>query len=224
MITEADENYLKEIYTMELDCDSVTTSMLSNHFGYSPATVTGMLKKLAANQWVLYTPYQGVILTDAGRSIALKVLRRHRLLEAFLVKTLNIPWDRVHGEAERLEHSLSDYLEERIDSMLGYPTSDPHGSPIPTLNGRMDKSPRLHLADLSIGDRAEIVEVNDRNPELLNHLDRLQLYPKVQLTIVAKVPVDGLISILVGEQLHVLGQISASQIMVRKITPTGTPN
>ena len=220
MITEADENYLKEIYTLELDYEHVTTSMLADCFGYSPATVTGMLKKLANLDWVVYEPYRGVNLTETGRAIALEVIRHHRLLETYLVQALNIPWDRVHEEADRLEHALSEYLEERIDELLGHPTTDPHGSPIPSLNGQILNSLRLRLADLSLGDHAEIIEVNDHNPELLTHLDQLQLHPLVQIKVTAVEPIDGLITILASGQTHILGQTSASQIIVKKLNAT----
>lgn len=220
MKTEADENYLKEIYTLKLDYDHVTTSMLADRFGYTPATVTGMFKKLANLGWVIYEPYRGVNLTETGRAIALEVIRHHRLIETYLAQALNIPWDRVHEEAERLEHALSEYLEQRIDELLGHPTTDPHGSPIPSLNGQILNPVRLRLADLSMGDRAEIVEVNDHNLELLTHLDQLQLYPQVQLTVTAVEPIDGLITILASGQTHTLGRTSASQIIVKKLNAT----
>ena len=217
MRTEAEENYLKEIYTMGLDHEHVTTSMLADRLGYSPATITGQLKKLAGLQWVMYEPYQGVTLTNAGRAIALEVIRHHRLIEAYLTQALNIPWDKVHAEAEILEHALSEYLEERIDNLLGHPTTDPHGSPIPSINGQILNPVRLRLADLSVGDRAEIVEVNDHNPELLTHLDQLKLYPLVQITVIAVEPIDGLITILASGQTHILGQTSARQIIVKRL-------
>ena len=217
MRTEADENYLKEIYTLELDYEHVTTSMLADRFGYSPATVTGMLKKLANLNWVVYEPYRGVNLTETGRAIALEVIRHHRLIETYLAQALNIPWDRVHEEAERLEHALSEYLEERIDEILEHPTTDPHGSPIPSLSGQIHNPVRLRLADLAVGDRAEIIEVNDHNPMLLNHLDQLQLHLQVQVTVTAIEPIDGLITILANGQTHILGRNSASQIIVKKL-------
>lgn len=220
MRTEAEENYLKEIYTLELDNKPVTNSMLVDRFGYSPATITGMLKKLANLDWVVYEPYRGVSLTETGRTIALEVIRHHRLLETYLTQELNIPWDRVHEEADRLEHGLSEYLEERIDELLGHPTLDPHGSPIPSLNGQILNPVRLRLADLAVGDNAEIIEVNDHNSELITLLDQLKLYPMVQLTVTAVEPIDGLITILASGMTHILGQTSASQIIVKKLNAT----
>ncbi len=220
MRTEADENYLKEIYTLELDHKWVTTSMLAERFGYSPATITGMFKKLANLDWLVYEPYRGVTLTESGRAIALEVIRRHRLLETYLARALNIPWEKVHSEADRLEHALSEYLEQRIDEKLGHPTTDPHGSPIPTLDGQILNPVRLRLSDLSVGDRAQILEVNDRNPQLLTYMDRLQLYPLVQIEVIAVEPIDGLITILSSGQTHQLGQTSAGQIIVKKLPAT----
>jgi DtxR family Mn-dependent transcriptional regulator len=220
MRTEAEENYLKEIYTLELDYEHVTNSLLADAFGYSPATITGMLKKLANLDWVVYEPYRGVSLTETGRAIALEVIRHHRLLETYLTQELNIPWDRVHEEADRLEHVLSEDLEERIDELLGHPMLDPHGSPIPSLNGQILNPVRLHLSDLSVGDHAEIIEVNDHNPDLMTHLDQLKLYPFVQITVMAIEPIDGLITIQASGLIHILGQTSARQIIVKKLNAT----
>ena len=218
MITEADENYLKEIYTLAMDHETVTTSMLAECFDFSPATITGMLKKLAANGWVEHEPYRGVRLTESGTAIALKVLRRHRLMETFLVKILDIPWERVHQEAERLEHAISDYLEEKIDKLLDHPQFDPHGSPIPGVNGTIPSTPRLRLSDVPAGAWVEIVEVSDRDAGLLNHLHQMMLLPKAKIEIQSIEPIDGLITLLVDGQTRVLGQTSANQILVQPIS------
>jgi DtxR family transcriptional regulator, Mn-dependent transcriptional regulator len=215
MRTEADENYLKEIYTLGLDHAQVTTSRLAERLGYSPATITGQLKKLAGLRWVVYEPYQGVTLTETGQAIALEVIRHHRLIETYLEQALNIPWERVHAEAEKLEHALSEYLEERIDERLGHPSIDPHGSPIPTHDGVIHNSNRLRLADLPVGGRAEVVEVDDRDPDFLVHLDRLNLHPGTQLEVLSLEPIDGLIRLRVSGQVQTLGQTSARRIYVK---------
>lgn len=217
MITEADQNYLKEIYSLELDHQQVTTSMLADRFGFSPATVTGMLKKLSSHGWVTYEPYQGVNLTDDGRKIALEVLRHHRLIETYLARALNIPWDRLHDEAEKLEHVLSDYLEARIDESLGFPTSDPHGSPIPTADGAVRDSGRMRLAHLEAGSDAEIVEVYDRDPELLARLKDLGLVPGAHIAVQAVEPLDGLLTLLVGGNPVIVGQTTASHVFVKQL-------
>ena len=218
MVTEADENYLKEIYTLSSGQESVTTSMLAECFGYSPATITGMLKKMAAKGWVDYEPYRGVKLTESGTSLALSVLRRHRLMETFLVNILQVPWERVHTEAERLEHAISHYLEERIDELLGYPQFDPHGSPIPAADGSMPSTTRQRLSEISAGTWVEIAEVPDRNAELLQYLENMHLYPKVQCRVQAIDPIDGLITLLIDGEQKIVGQTSARQIFVNPIS------
>jgi DtxR family Mn-dependent transcriptional regulator len=217
MRTEADENYLKEIYALELDYERATTSMLADRLGCSPATVTGMLKKLANLHWVVYEPYQGVTLTEVGREIALEVIRHHRLIETYLAQALHIPWDRVHDEADRLEHALSEYLEERIDELLGHPSFDPHGSSIPTHDGIIRDSGRMRLVDLPVGAVAEIQEVDDHDAHLLALLDKHHLRPSSRLQVIEIEPIDGLVKIQASGEQHVLGKISASQIIVRTL-------
>jgi len=217
MKTEADENYLKEIYSLQMEQSPVSTSTLAQRFGYSSATITGMLKKLASLDWVVYKPYYGVTLTETGAAIALEVIRRHRLIETFLVQALDIPWDRVHQEAERLEHSLSAYLEEKIDAYLGYPTFDPHGSPIPTTAGLVESLSHSTLGSLPQGIVCEIVEVNDRDPRVLAYLDQLKLGLKSVLEILHVEPIDGLVTILVDKKKVTLGPAIANQIFVRII-------
>jgi DtxR family transcriptional regulator, Mn-dependent transcriptional regulator len=218
MRTVADEDYLKTIYELELDHPQVTTTMLAERFDYSPATVTGMLKKLAHLEWVVYEPYQGVTLTSAGREIALEVIRHHRLIETYLSRELEIPWERLHAEADKLEHVLSDYLVERIDTRLGHPSFDPHGAPIPSPEGLVPASSRVRLADLTENTIAEVVEVNDHDPEFLVHLDKLDLQPNTHLKVLHVEPIDGLMTIEVGGSTHVLGRISSSQIFVRELS------
>ncbi len=215
MRTEADENYLKEIYALQLEHTPVSTSMLAERFGYSSPTVTGMLKKLANLHWVIYEPYQGVTLTETGKVIALEVIRHHRLIETYLAQALDIPWDRVHEEADRLEHVLSEYLEERIDDLLGHPSFDPHGSPIPTREGSIEPLDRRPLSILPQGTLGEIVEVSDRDPRILTYLDQLHLHPKTTIEVILVEPIDGLITIQAHGEKYTLGQTTASQIFVR---------
>ena len=217
MRSEAEENYLKETYSLQLKHNQVTTSMLADRIGHSAPTVTGMLKKLASRNWVTYEPYQGVTLTRSGRVAALEVIRHHRLLETYLTRALGVPWDRVHGEAEKLEHVLSEYLEGLIDEYLGHPASDPHGSPIPAIDGSIKEPERLHLSELPAGSTAQVVEVGDREPGLLARLSEMHLGLKTKLQVLEVEPIDRLITILVAGQKHVLGQTTASQIIVRKI-------
>jgi len=215
--SETEENYLKETYALQLEHSQVTTSMLADRTGHSPPTVTGMLKKLASRKLVSYEPYQGVTLTRSGRAAALEVMRHHRLLETYLTRALGIPWDRVHEEAEKLEHVLSEYLEGYIDEYLGHPANDPHGSPIPSPDLSIKEPDRLHLSDLPAGVWAQVVEVGDREPGLLARLGEIRLGVKTKLQVLEVEPIDGLITILVAGKKHILGQTAASQIIVREL-------
>jgi len=213
--SETEENYLKETYALQLEHNKVTTSMLADRLGHSAPTVTGMFKKLASRKLVSYEPYQGVTLTKSGRAAALEVIRHHRLLETYLTRALGVPWDRVHEEAEKLEHGLSEYLEGLIDEYLGHPASDPHGSPIPALDGSIKEPDRLRLSDLPAGSSAQVAEVGDREPGLLVRFKEMHLGLKTKLKVLEVEPVDGLVTILVAGQKHILGQTAASQIIVR---------
>lgn len=217
MITQTDENYLKETYTLQLDHDRVTTSMLAKRFGTTAASVTGMLKKLADRNLVAYEPYRGVTLSETGRAIALEVIRHHRLLETYLAEAMGIPWDRVHEEAERLEHALSEYLEQRIDELLGHPTVDPHGSPIPSKEGLIVETERLRLSDVPEGRRVEITEVWDRDSEMLLHLDRLGLHLHTRLEVVRIEPIDQLVTIEVNGKENVIGRNTARHVFVTEL-------
>jgi DtxR family Mn-dependent transcriptional regulator len=213
----AEEDYLKETYALQLDHDKVTTSMLAERLGHSAPTVTSMFKKLASRKLVSYEPYQGVTLTKSGRAAALEVIRHHRLLETYLTQALGVPWDRVHEEAENLEHGLSEYLEGLIDEYLGHPANDPHGSPIPALDGSIKEPDRMRLSDLPAGSFAQVAEVGDHEPGLLARFREMHLDLKTRLKVLEVEPVDGLITILVADQKHILGRTAASQIIVQTI-------
>jgi len=215
MGSEAEENYLKETYALQLDHHQVSTSMLADRMGHSAPTVTEMVKKLADRKLVVYEPYRGITLTKAGRAVALGVIRRHRLLETFLTRTLGVPWDRVHVEAEKLEHAISEYVGGRIDEFLGHPTVDPHGSPIPGSDGSIDEPPRVRLADIAAGAWVEIVEVDDREPSLLEHLSKLRIGIGTRIRIADIEAVDGLVTVIVDGQRQVLGRTAARRIVVR---------
>lgn len=219
MTTDTDEDYLKEIYLLELDHLQPTTTLLAGRLGYSAATVTGQLKKLAGLNLVAYAPYHGARLTEAGRVIALETIRHHRLLETYLAQALGVPWDRVHGEAERLEHVISEYLEDRIDEMLDHPDFDPHGSPIPSREGVFRDNGRLRLADLQTGQRAKIIEVNDRAPRLLRRLDEIGLELGTEISVLEIEPVDGLMTLEIGGKRTTLGQTTAYQLIVKVLDP-----
>ncbi len=163
------ENYIKTIYSLgERILPPVSTGAIAESLNVSPGTVTSMLKTLSESGLVEYKPYEGVRLTEAGNALALRVLRRHRLIEAFLVETLNLDWKQVHEEAENLEHAVSDFLVDRIDQYLGYPETDPHGSPIPKSDGTVKYPKTILLSEATPGCQFRLEAVTDQSPEFLN--------------------------------------------------------
>lgn len=186
------ENYLKGIYQLQRRGDGrVKTKVLADHLGLSLPSVTSMMKSLAGLALVDYQPYQGVELTPSGEEAALRVLRNHRLVELFLVRTLGFSWDEVHAEAERLEHAISDKLADRIDAYLGHPRFDPHGDPIPTRDGRVEVLSGTPLSRVEVGVESTLVRVLDQDPELLRYLDAQGLRPGVQVVLRAADPFGG---------------------------------
>lgn len=215
MLTQSVQDYLKVIYRIGEDGRAVTTSALADALDISDASATNMIKKLAAMKLARHSPYRGVELTKAGEKIALEVIRHHRLVEAFLVEALGVPWDRVHDEAEKIEHVLSEDLEDRIASYLGEPSADPHGDPIPSKTGVVAESPQASLADIGTGRSAVIRRVSDQNPEHLRHFSALGLVPNARVDIVEREPFDGPLHVRVGSEAeHVLDQSLADKIRV----------
>ncbi|HMQ35101.1 MAG TPA: metal-dependent transcriptional regulator [Chloroflexaceae bacterium] len=209
------EDYLKAIYTLQQQ-GAVTTSLLGEQRGSKPGSVTGMVKKLAEMNLVRHTPYQGVELTAAGERVALEVIRHHRLLELYLVEALGYSWDEVHEEAEKLEHHISEKLEARIAAHLGHPTFDPHGDPIPSLEGELPQSDDLRLADLKVAERARIVRMRDQSAERLRYLADLGLVPGAAVEVTASAPFDGPVSLRVGQATHALDRRMARTIEVER--------
>lgn len=168
------ENYVKKIYLIASGTagatKQVSTGALASAMGVSPGTVTGMLKTLSEASLATYAPYEGAKLTPAGERLALAVLRRHRLLEVFLAKTLDLSWDEVHEEAENMEHAVSDRLIDRIEAFLGHPKVDPHGDPIPAADGSLAETAGAPLASLPRGSRFQVVRVVDQEPTFLRYL------------------------------------------------------
>lgn len=218
MHTQAVEDYLKAIYKIQRELGKVGTTVLAGRLGVAPASVTGMVKKLADLHLVIYQPYQGVVLTEAGQKIALEVIRHHRLVELFLAEALGVPWDQVHTEAHKIEHVLSQDLVDRIDAALGHPASDPHGAPIPTRDGSLTRPDAVPLADLKPGQSAVVAEVSDHDPALLRYLGELGLYPQTEVSVLALAPFDGPLTIRVGGAEHVLGHEVANQVLVTDVS------
>jgi DtxR family transcriptional regulator, Mn-dependent transcriptional regulator len=185
MLSASIEDYAKAIYVLEERHGVASTNGLAERLGVSAPAVSAMVKKLASLGYVTHVRYRGVRLTDEGRLVALEVLRHHRLLETYLVEELGVPWDRVHAEAEVLEHVLSEVLEERIAAKLGEPTNDPHGDPIPAADGTVTERPTVALAALHVGDRGRFVRVSDSNPKLLRELADFGIRPGDKVEVVA---------------------------------------
>ena len=177
MATLTIENYVKTIYQLVLDNDGqpAATGQVADALDVSPGTVTSMLKTLSDSGLAAYRPYEGVVLSESGEALALRVLRRHRLIELFLQNTLELTWDEVHDEAENMEHAVSDLLIDRIDDYLGHPETDPHGDPIPKSDGTIAMGSNTSLAELAPGDRFRISRVTRQDAEFLRELSRIGL-------------------------------------------------
>jgi len=220
MHTQAVEDYLKIIFEIQRERGKVATTALAERLGVTPASVTGMIKRLAEMRLIAYERYQGVTLTETGRKIALEVIRHHRLVELYLAEALGVPWDQVHAEAEKWEHILSEEVEARMDEALGFPTIDPHGAPIPALDGSMIRPAQDRLRDLAPGQRATIAEVSDHDPAALRRLGRSGLYPDTTVTVTAKAA-EG-IEVLVRGETHTIPAAIADFIFVR-VLENGAP-
>jgi DtxR family transcriptional regulator, Mn-dependent transcriptional regulator len=204
--SHAVEDYAKAIYAIAHrgECP-VTTNALAERLGVTPASASGMVKKLDELGLVTHVPYKGVELTVDGERLALEVIRHHRLLELYLAESLDVPWDRVHAEAEVLEHVLSEELEELIAAKLGNPTVDPHGDPIPTADLVMKERATEALADLAPGARATFVRISDEDPEMLRYLADRGIAPGDDFEVIDKQPFDGPTFARFGDDVHVLG-------------------
>ncbi len=213
MQTQAVEDYLKNIFEIERTEGKVATTALAERMGVAPASVTGMIKKLAATDLVHYEPYQGVQLTAAGRRIALEVIRHHRLVELYLAEALGLPWDRVHDEADKWEHVLSEDVEARMDEVLGYPQVDPHGSPIPSSEGKIIVPQQQKLQELETGVSAVITEVSDHSAEMLRYLGHLGLYPGTRVRVQSQTPNH--LMLQKGKDIVAVDQKAAAYIFVR---------
>jgi DtxR family Mn-dependent transcriptional regulator len=205
ILTRSVEDYLKAIYRLSPQGRPAATSEIAQRLELSPASVSGMVKRLSEQGLLEHVPYKGVQLTPEGRRAALRMLRRHRLIEAYLVAFLGYTWDTVHDEAERLEHAVSDTLVERLASVLGHPTVDPHGDPIPTSEGDILELASTPLAEVPAGATVEVSQVEEGQPDRLRYIASIGLRPGVQVTVVDRQPFQGPITISVDGQLHVIG-------------------
>jgi DtxR family Mn-dependent transcriptional regulator len=206
---QAVEDYAKAIYALQTrgDGEPVTTNALAARLGVTAGSASAMLKKLDGLGLVTHSPYRGVVLTEAGETVALEVLRHHRLLELFLMQELGVPWDRVHAEAEVLEHHLSEELEALIAAKLGEPTHDPHGDPIPTRDGRIAEITTCSLDVMEPASRGRFVRISDSDSEMLRYLDARGIRPGDDFEVVDKQPFGGPTFARFGGagEVHVLG-------------------
>jgi DtxR family Mn-dependent transcriptional regulator len=213
-LTHAIQDYVKEIYKLQVDGGRASTSAVAERLGVAQPSATSMLKKLAALGLAEHEPYRGVVLTSKGEQVALEVIRHHRLLEQYLAETLGLSIDAVHEEADRLEHALSEELEAKIDESLGFPTHDPHGDPIPDAELRIEDSSLTPLASLDPGAEATIRRVPDRDAELLRYLSSLLLVPGSRVKVCASAPLGGPVTVAVGTQRHAIAREVARVIEV----------
>jgi DtxR family Mn-dependent transcriptional regulator len=213
------ENYVKAIYQICAESGKpAATGQIAAALAVSPGTVTSMLKTLSESNLVTYTPYEGVSLTSSGSALALRVIRRHRLIELFLVNTLQLTWDEVHEEAEHMEHAVSDRLIDQIDNYLGHPQADPHGDPIPKPDGSFGATTANRtLADCTVGEEFQVSRIVDQSPSFLRFLSGSGLPLGTAGQVIANEREAGTVTIRVEGQLTTLGREAAEKILVSKI-------
>jgi DtxR family Mn-dependent transcriptional regulator len=210
------ENYVKAIYQISTaqPGQAASTGQIAEALGVLPGTVTSMLKTLSEGGLATYTPYAGVSLTSPGNALALRVIRRHRLIELFLVRTLNLSWDEVHEEAEHMEHAVSDLLIDKIDAYLGHPSADPHGDPIPTADGTINSQSTRSLAECKAGETFRLARVLDQSPEFLRFLAASDMTLNASGEVSANVPQAGIVTVKIGSREATLGHDAAARILV----------
>jgi DtxR family Mn-dependent transcriptional regulator len=210
------ENYAKSILQICVNQNErpAATGQIAASLRVSPGTVTSMLKTLNESGLAEYTPYEGVRLTSSGRALALRVLRRHRLIELFLAKTLKMSWDEVHEEAENMEHAVSDRLIDRIDGFLDFPTSDPHGDPIPKADGSLTVSQARSLADWHVGQAFQLVRVLDQSPEFLRYLSVQGLPLGTEGTVEENCNSAGIVTVTIDKNATTISREVAEKLLV----------
>ena len=209
------EDYLKAVYELERVGEPAATTALAALLGVVPASVTGMVRRLARQGLLTHERYRGVRLTPRGRRAALRTIRRHRVIEAYLVRALGYRWDEVDAEAERLEHAASDGFVDRMAEAIGEPTTDPHGAPIPSREGAVDEARYRTLADLAVGATADVMRVSDDDPSLLRYLDDLAIRPGGTVRLVDRAPFGGPITLVIGRATRAVGPALAARVLVR---------
>jgi DtxR family Mn-dependent transcriptional regulator len=215
--SSAVEDYCKAIFSLQSRSEEpVSTNALADRLGITPGSVSAMLHKLGEQNLISHLPYRGVRLTERGRRVALEVIRHHRLLELFLTETLQMPWDRVHAEAEVLEHVISEELEALIAAKLGHPTLDPHGDPIPSADLELLEHETHSLDTLSQGDRGTFVRISDSDPEMLRYLSDRGISPGDRFQVLERQPFGGPLMLRFRDGDHALGGQLASAMRVER--------
>ncbi|HXF95123.1 MAG TPA: metal-dependent transcriptional regulator [Gemmatimonadales bacterium] len=211
------EDYLKVIYHLSSEGGFATTSDIAAMLALAPPSVSGMVKRLSETGLIEHVPYRGVQLTPQGRRAALKMIRRHRVLELYLTQHLGYDWDDVHQEAERLEHAVSDELIERMARALGDPQYDPHGAPIPTVEGEIEETALVSLDDAPVGAGLEVRQVDDADPARLRYLAEQGLTPGTRIVVADRHPFNGPTIVRLGQETRVVGQELARTVWCRAI-------
>lgn len=214
MYSEAIEDFLKAVYLLQQEHERVQTSALAEALGIAAPSTTEMAKKLARANLVEHEPYRGIRLTSAGKRVALEIVRNHRLLELFLVRSLGYTWDEVHDEAERLEHAVSDRLAQRIAEYLGHPAFDPHGDPIPSPEGNVYQRELTPLSEWPVGEVGQIARLRDQSPEMLRYLAEKGLTMGAKVTVTNIDPFDGPVTLDVDNTIQVIGVSVAQYVLV----------
>ena len=217
VLSQAVEDYLKAIYTLESEGDKATTTKIAEALDVSSASATNMVKRLSEMGLVDYQSYKGASLTDSGQKIALEIIRHHRLLELYLLEVMGYSWDEVHEEAEKLEHHISERFEDKIAKLLDDPTHDPHGDPIPTKDGLMPEMDAQPLIEAELEEEYIVSRVKDQDPEVLRYLEKIGLLPGIKIEIKEKAPFKGPVTLLVEEKEQVIGNDVARNIFIAKI-------
>jgi len=213
------QDYLKTIYSLQQDQERVMTSAIAQALDKEPGSVTGMIQKLAQNNLLDYERHHRVRLTPSGEKIALEVIRHHRLIELYLTQALGYRWDEVHTEADRLEHAISEELEDRIAAALGNPAFDPHGEPIPSREGTLPEAgSSSRLAELEVGQPAVISRISEQDPALLHYLADLGLRPQVAVVVRERAPFGGPLLVQIGAQAHAISRDVAQNVFVTPLS------
>lgn len=217
-MTLSEEDYIKTIYHLGKEINtSVSTNSIAEQMETKPSSVTDMIKKLSEKGVVNYKKYQGVSLTELGKTMALSIIRKHRLWEVFLVDKLDFAWDEVHEIAEQLEHIKSEKLTDKLDGFLGYPRLDPHGDPIPDKEGNLKKVSKVLISNSSIGDHGIFVGVMSSSSEFLRYLDKLQLVLGSKIEIISKEDFDGSFQIRSNKVDLVISAKAAGNIYIQTL-------